>query len=627
MQISELPAVKFLMISTIGYLIGNIFQFNQNALFVILSLAIIVFLFFSLIKKKQIAYYSTVILCGVYFSGLVSNSTIDTPNKQIPEFPAQFNGKIITILSESENKIKCIAQGNLDSKIFNNIKNSRIILNISIYKGKKKQISVSDRILAKVKARVPQKPVFPNDFDENRYAKSIDVQWICRANVRDIAIRSKEDDFNSINEKIVLSIKERLIKLFPVNTVGLATALITGDKTQIPTDVRNNFSYTGTAHLLAISGFHIGLIASIIFILIGFIKNRTLKFLIFIPLLVAFIFISGFQPSSIRAGVFIFFLMVTKQFERRIYPLNILALTVIMILLFNPQMVYSVGFQMSVLAVSGIFLLYQPILDFFKLFFKNQNLIIDYTIKTLALSLAASITVSPIVAYYFNIFSIIQPVSNFFVVPIISFGMMFTLLALAVSYISFPFAMLYSNSADFLFSLAQQLNEFAVKFNFSYIKNDNVFAISLVISLILIYIFLSNKKQLALFRTTAVIIALICFLNILNKNKSTEPTIYPLENYTVAYIPLSQNEDCILIVDRKPRLLPVKNFNVLNFIRSKRGEILLGYSGNIGINYSDYYKNIERIKSLPLSLEIQRRIAKTIFNKNYLHKEIRINYD
>ncbi len=627
MQISELPAVKFLMVSAIGYLIGNYFQFNQNTLFVILSIAIIFFLLFSLIKKNQITYYSTVILCGVYFSGLVSNSTIETPNKQIPEFPAQFNGKIIKILSESENKIKCIAEGNLDSKIFKNINNSRIILNINFFKNKKKQISVSDRIIAKVKARVPQKPVFPNDFDENRYAKSIDVQWICKSNVKDVAIRSKDENFNSINEKIVLSIKERLLKLFPENTVGLATALITGDKTQIPTDVRNNFSYTGTAHLLAISGFHIGLIASIIFILIGFIKNSILKFLIFIPLLVAFIFISGFQPSSIRAGVFIFFLMITKQFERRIHPLNILALTVIIILLFNPQMVYSVGFQMSVLAVAGIFLLYQPILNFFALFFKNKNLVTGYILKALAVSLAAGITVSPIVAFYFNIFSIIQPVSNFFVVPIISFGMMFTLLALAVSYISFTFAMLYSNSADFLFSLAQQLNEFAVNSNFSYIKNDNVFEISLVISLALIYIVLSNKKQLAMFRITAVIIAFICFFNILNKDKSFEPTLFPLENYVVAHIPISQNKDCILIVDRKPRLAAIKNFNVLNFIHSKRGEILLGYSGNIGINYSDYYKNIARIKSFPLSLEIQRKIAKTIFNKNYLHKEIRINYD
>jgi hypothetical protein len=80
-------------------------------------------------------------------------------------------------------------------------------------------------------------------------------------------------------------------------------------------------------------------------------------------------------------------------------------------------------------------------------------------------------------------------------------------------------------------------------------------------------------------------------------------------------------------VDRKPRLYPSKEYNVLNFINSKRGEILLAYAGNIGINYCDYYKNIKRIKRLPLSLEMQRKIAKNIFKKNYLHKETNINYD
>jgi len=627
MKISELPAVKFLIIASIGYLIGNFFVFNEFTLFLFLCIAILLFCAFLLLKRKELAYFFSVILCGVYFSGIVSNNTINTPDRIIPEFPAQFKGKIMKILSQKDNYIKCIAEGTLSSKIFSPLENSRIILNIFFPKDKDKFVDISNRIIARVKVRVPQKPVYPNDFDENRYAKSIDIQWICRAFAKDVAIRSRDEDFISFKENSVDLIKERLKYLFPENTVGIATALLTGDKTQIPTDVKNNFSYTGTSHILAISGFHIGLIASIIFIILGFIKNNILKLLLFCPLLIIFIILTGLQPSSIRAGIFIFLLLITKQVERKIYPLNILALTVILILLFSPQMINSIGFQMSVLAVAGIMLLYQPVINFFELFVKNKSKITDYSIKTFSISIAAGITVSPIVAYYFGIFSIIQPFSNFFVVPVISLGMMFALLSLIISFISFPLATFYSTSADFLFSLAQKFNEYAVEFNFSYIQGNNVFAISLAISLILIYVILSKKRQQAFFRISFSISAFILFIFIVSRDIANEPIIYPCENYVVAHIPLSNNKDCILIVDRKPRLYPSKEYNVLNFINSKRGEILLAYAGNIGINYCDYYKNIKRIKRLPLSLEMQRKIAKNIFKKNYLHKETNINYD
>lgn len=627
MKISELPAVKFLIIASIGYLIGNFFQFSELTLFLFLIIAVLLFCSFLLLKRKQLAYFFSVILFGVYFSGNVSNTTINTPDRIIPEFPAQFKGKIMKILSQKDNYIKCLAEGTLSSKIFSSLENSRIILNIFFPKNKEKFVSISNRIIARVKARVPQKPVFPYDFDENRYAKSIDIQWICRANAKDVAIRSRDEDIISFKENSVDFIKKRLNYLFPENTVGIATALLTGDKTQIPTDVKNNFSYTGTSHILAISGFHIGLIASIIFIILGFIKNNIQKLLLFSPLLIIFIIFTGLQPSSIRAGIFIFLLLITKQVERKIYPLNILALTVILILLFSPQMVNSIGFQMSVLAVAGIMLLYQPIIDFFELFVKKTSKITDYAIKTFSISIAAGITVSPIVAYYFGIFSIIQPLSNFFVVPAISLGMMFALLSLIISFISFPLATFYSNSADFLFSLTQKFNEYAVEFNFSYIQGNNVFAISLAISLILIYIILSKKKQQVFFRISFSFCAFILFIFIISKQHANVPDIYPCENYVVSHIPLSTNKDCILIVDRKPRLYPSKEYNVLNFIKSKRGEILLAYTGNIGINYCDYYKNIKRIKRLPLSLEMQRKIAKNIFNKNYLHKETFLNYD
>ena len=627
MQITELPALRFLLIASLGFLIGIFFPTSQKTLLAILFIAVLLFVVFILFKKKELAYYFAVILCGVYFSGMVANNSADAPKRIIPEFPAQFNGKITKIISERESSIKCIAEGMLESKIFPNKHKCRLILNIYSFEKDNKFISISNSIVAKVKARIPQQAIFPKDFDEWRYAKSIDVQWIARANAKDVAIRTREEDFFSFTEKLLQSVKMRLRRLFPENTVGIATALITGDKTQIPSDVKKNFSYTGTAHILAISGFHIGLIASIIFILLGFLKNNLLKQFVFFPLLLAFVIFTGFQPSSIRAAVFIFFLTLNKGFERRIYSLNILCLTVTVILLFSPQMLYSVGFQMSLIAVFGIVILYKAILNFFHNFIKSKNAAIDFAIKSVSVSLAASITVSPIVAYYFGIYSIVQPISNFFVVPLISLGMVFTMLALAFSFASFGVASFYSKSADFLFSLSQKLNKFATMENLSYIEGSTVFAISIAISFILAYIIFSKTKRQVIFRLSVSSIAFLCLLSFLGTEKQKNAVLYPNEAFVLAHIPLAKNKDCILIVDRKPKLAPFKSYNVLNFINSMPGDLLLGYSGNIGINYSDHFKGKKNLKSFPLSLEMQKRIAKEIFNKNYLHKETKLNYE
>jgi hypothetical protein len=67
MKISELPAVKFLIIASIGYLIGNFFVFNEFTLFLFLCIAILLFCAFLLLKRKELAYFFSVILCGVYF--------------------------------------------------------------------------------------------------------------------------------------------------------------------------------------------------------------------------------------------------------------------------------------------------------------------------------------------------------------------------------------------------------------------------------------------------------------------------------------------------------------------------------------------------------------------------------
>ena len=115
-----------------------------------------------------------------------------------------------------------------------------------------------------------------------------------------------------------------------------------------------------------------------------------------------------------RAGFMAVAYLLVYTVQRKGEPLNIFALVLFFILFFSPEMIYSAGFHMSAGAILGITLFYKPIRNFFKNLFKINNIVYDKVINSFSITFAVSLIVSPIVAYYFNVFSIISPYSSFF---------------------------------------------------------------------------------------------------------------------------------------------------------------------------------------------------------------------
>lgn len=199
--------------------------------------------------------------------------------------------------------------------------------------------------------------------------------------------------------------------------LSIAKALILGDKSLLEVETRNSFSNTGAMHVLAVSGLHIGIIMQILLVILSrFSAFISKKYAVFTVVLILWIyaFVTGLSPSVVRA-VFMFSMLFLSQVIGKQYnPINVLFFTAFVILLYNPLTLFDIGFQLSFLAMVGIFLFYRPIEQL--VYIENKTL--RKVWQGTAIGFGAQLMTTPITLYYFHQFP------NYFVLT--NIGLMVT---------------------------------------------------------------------------------------------------------------------------------------------------------------------------------------------------------
>ena len=208
-----------------------------------------------------------------------------------------------------------------------------------------------------------------------------------------------------------------------------------GEARLIPKEIRSNFNNTGVAHILAVSGLHVGfilLIFTFIFKLFR-IKKKWIFLLVLIPL--AFYWgIVGLKISVTRAIImYIALFVISNRLERKNDSLNNLFLAGIIILMIDPESLFEIGFQLSFSAVAGI-LIFFPLINnivlnllskvkiFKNIIYKDNNKwyekFIKYVVGVLIVSIASDLVLTPIIAYHFNVVILSGLITNTVIIPI-----------------------------------------------------------------------------------------------------------------------------------------------------------------------------------------------------------------
>lgn len=297
-------------------------------------------------------------------------------------------------------------------------------------------IRYGDELLIPAKYKPVDPPFNPAEFNYKQYLARQNIYAQAFIDWHDTRLLNR--DAGNPLVAYALSLRQRLVSRFKQYmhspaAVSVASTLILGYKAELDDDILQAYSKTGTIHVLSVSGAHVAIIWWIINLLLGFMDRyrygKQLKAILCIMLIWYYSLLTGLSPAVCRAAVMISFIIIGKTYNRRINTLNILAVSAMLLLLFDPFLITDVGFQLSYLAVAGL-IVFQPIVYSW---LDIENMWLDKLWLLCSASIAAQAITFPLSAYYFHQFPVYFLVSNLFILLpsfiIMCAGMAFLLLA------------------------------------------------------------------------------------------------------------------------------------------------------------------------------------------------------
>lgn len=189
-------------------------------------------------------------------------------------------------------------------------------------------------------------------------------------------------------------------------------AMLLGDTTMLDREVRLQFSVTGVAHILSVSGFHVAVVCGFFSFLLKPLPStgvfRWIKYTATMLLLWSFTLISGLAPPSVRAALMLSFFLTGQVINRSTDGYNTLAASAFIMLVYNPFYLFDIGFQLSYIAVWFILLLYSPLERLLEI----RNPLLSEPYGWIVVSVAAQAGTSFLCLYYFNQFPVLFLLTN-----------------------------------------------------------------------------------------------------------------------------------------------------------------------------------------------------------------------
>lgn len=199
---------------------------------------------------------------------------------------------------------------------------------------------------------------------------------------------------------------------------SIVLALVLGVKDELENDLIAAFSATGAMHVLAVSGLHVGIIYGLLLLIFSSTglqqsRFRWLVFAVSVGVLWAYAFITGLSPSVLRAVTMFTFVAASRAIKRKGNIYNTLSASALCLLLYDPYLIMSVGFQLSFLAVFGIVYLFPKLYALWS----TKHWILDKVWTITCVSIAAQLSTAPLSMLYFHQFPNYFLVSNLFIIP------------------------------------------------------------------------------------------------------------------------------------------------------------------------------------------------------------------
>lgn len=338
------------------------------------------------------------------------------------------------------------------------------------------RLSYGDRILVGGKLLRPKGPGNPGEFDYAEYLGRNRVFSILSAKARDISIleNGKGNPVLSFAYRARKKIESLISENLPEESANFLNAILLGLRHEIRNDLNDAFMRTGTVHLIAISGLNVGLIAFLILLILSVLRvPKKAGMMLAIVFLVFYAILTNGTPSVVRATVMSIAILCGLLMGREASMWNSLGLAALIILAYDPNALFDVGFQLSFVSVMSLIYITPKLEKFFyydrKIAARFLSAWRRYILEGFFVSLAAFIGVLPLILYYFNIVTPISVISNLAAVPLSFLVTAASVPFLILCFIFPPAAKIFSASAWFLCEALFAGNSFFSKIPFAYI--------------------------------------------------------------------------------------------------------------------------------------------------------------
>lgn len=257
----------------------------------------------------------------------------------------------------------------------------------------------------------------PQEFNYARYLEKQGISYRFQP-ISPISKTGHSENWRSFFRTQQATLSAKVERLTQDTTCSeLMKAIGLGYKHDIPGEIKQLFITTGTVHLLAVSGLHVGMIYSFLFFFLKWFRlpQRKIKLCI-LPLLWGYACLTGLSPSVVRASLILTLITVGDAFERNNQLVNLLAVSACLTLWITPRVLYSLSFLLSYSAYAGLVLIYPLLLHLPGKLPRIRRKI--YT--AICVTIAAQLPTLPLCAYFFHSVNLSSLLSNLIAVPLAS---------------------------------------------------------------------------------------------------------------------------------------------------------------------------------------------------------------
>lgn len=291
----------------------------------------------------------------------------------------------------------------------------RVLVRVS----KKDDFTYGNRLLLRGKLYRPYS-FSKGEFNYRDYLKRRGIYLILSLK-KDNLIKQLDNNVGNPIKSLALKIKQKLKQVIVTNvsffSATVLNAIILGERQNLPAYLRGVLVKTGTVHIIAISGLHLGIAAFIILLTLKITRiPRKPRYVLTVFLLIFYCLLTGANTPALRATVMATILLFAYFLEREPDIYNSLALAALIILAINPGELFEISFQLSFSSVISIVWLSPKIKSLFPDKF-NKARGLGFLISVFSVSSAAWLGLLPLIAYYFKVFSPVTILANMVIVP------------------------------------------------------------------------------------------------------------------------------------------------------------------------------------------------------------------